>query len=340
MDTNKLYLYLRDTYSLDEVSRSLLRNVIDYAERSCSFDKELIEGDIREMIGNALDWCEDDVIAHEPLAIKDVGKRWIGDTRYEVTQSMYIGGTEILLGINMDAEDGNFYLVYTCKSNTLFTEYADGATNDYIKALEDFIGRVGDAATALREKEIDLPLTLITAEQCFRLSSDLSIEGKIVAIKPEVLHPEYRQEQHQLVLVTGGFGANASSRGRAVYCTHLNTGEETRYSRESVLGVMKELPEWARERFEMLQDAKLPEREHVGKYRIIEKIGVGNTIFALGHNPIAVQPYGTWIGNKKSPGIYDWGHYFNSHDAAKLDLQKRAENRQQAIDTPPHGGGR
>jgi len=253
---------------------------------------------------------------------------------------MWMNSVEILLGENMAAEDGNFYLVCNHNSNPLFSEYLDGVVgNDYIEAVETFTGRVNDAAKSLREKQLDLPTTLVTAEQCFTLRPDACIEGKIVAIKASALHPEYRQEQHQLVLATGGFGANGNSRGRAVYCTHLNTGEETRYNRENILGVIKKMPEWAREHFEQIQDAKMPEREHVGSYRIIEKVEVGQTVFALGHNPIAVQPFGTWKGHKSSKG-YDWGHYFDTLDAAKTDLCKRADNRRDSISAPNRGNGR
>ncbi|MCL2547455.1 MAG: hypothetical protein FWE06_09805 [Oscillospiraceae bacterium] len=53
-------------------------------------------------------------------------KRMIGDTGYEVTNAMWMNSVEILLGENMAAEDGNFYLVCNHKSNPLFSEYLDG----------------------------------------------------------------------------------------------------------------------------------------------------------------------------------------------------------------------
>jgi len=44
------------------------------------------------------------------------------------------------------------------------------------------------------------------------------------------------------------FGANANARGSAVFCYHLNNGKHTRFERHEVLGVVKELPDWAKER--------------------------------------------------------------------------------------------
>lgn len=42
-----------------------------------------------------------------------------------------------------------------------------------------------------------------------------------MAVRAGVLRNEYQTADRQLVLVTGGFGSHANSRGSAVFCTNL-----------------------------------------------------------------------------------------------------------------------
>lgn len=66
------------------------------------------------------------------------------------------------------------------------------------------------------------------------------------------------------------------------------------------------------------------EPEMVANYRVVRRIPVNNKVFVIGHNPNAVQPYGTWQGYKDSPGK-DWGHYFKSRSDAWGDLLRRVD---------------
>ena len=87
---------------------------------------------------------------------------------------------------------------------------------------------------------------------------------------------------------------------------------------------------------EMLDEMK----EYAGKYKIIDKIAVGDTIFALAYCHEAEKPYSTWTGHKSRPGRFDWGNFFDNHDAAKVNLQTRVDKKQKALDAPPQSGGR
>ena len=82
-----------------------------------------------------------------------------------------------------------------------------------------------------------------------------SIENNVVAIRADCLRPEYRTADKQLVLITGGFGSHANSRGRAVYTTNLYSGKESRWNREDILGIVKPeyMPDWAKERLKQIQ---------------------------------------------------------------------------------------
>ena len=85
--------------------------------------------------------------------------------------------------------------------------------------------------------------------------SALDYNGKVLALKPEILKEEYRSAEFQLWLGEGGFGCSPTARGRAVYTTCLGDGEKTRWDRADFIGVLKDefLPDWAREKLEALQ---------------------------------------------------------------------------------------
>jgi hypothetical protein len=269
-------------------------------------------------------------------------KRMISDTGYEVKQAFHINGKEVLLAENMNAENNMFYLVCDYKEHGIIAEYSPGVvSDDYLEALQDFTRRINtEAAEVQAERDlINLPADLFTAEHCYPHSYDESIDGKVVAIRADVFSPEYRRGDYQLVMVDGGNGARANPSGRAVYCYHLNTGKHTRFERYEVLGIIKHeaMPDWAKEslaRITYEKDKPAETKEFAGKFEIIERIAAGQKVFVLGYCERAAQPYGTWQGYKNSHGNFDWGHYFNDHEAAKLDLHDRAAKEQKRLDSP------
>ena len=167
-------------------------------------------------------------------------KRMIGDAGYEVIQSKWAGGKEHLLAENKRVTPDERYLVCVYTSNGIIGEYSDAATGgDLAEAKQEFADRVNSTLADV-QRELDergLPTELFTAERCVPHSYDQCIKGTVVAIKAEVLAPEYRRGSEQLVYVVGGFGANANARGNAVFCHHLSTGEATRFERYQVLGI-------------------------------------------------------------------------------------------------------
>jgi hypothetical protein len=270
-------------------------------------------------------------------------KRMVSDTGYEVTQSMRIGGKEILLAENMRAEDEHFYMVATYREQGFLAEYSNAVTSDdYIEAVQEFAGRIASEAEAVRTEQSKItvpPTPIITKDQCHPHNYGQDLVDKIVAIKADVLSPEYRRGDFQLVWVTGGNGARSGARGSAVFCRHLNSGEHTRFERQDVLGVVHSeyLPHWSkvkREEFRNEQKTPPPSKEYAGRYEITERIEVGQKVFALGHNKDAAQSYGTWQGRKDAKDSFDIGHYFSSYEAAKGDLQDRAAKEQQRIERP------
>ena len=100
-----------------------------------------------------------------------------------------------------------------------------------------------------------MPRKLITADMCFKDNRSESIVGKIVAVKADILRPEYRSADYQLIYVTGGNGASGKSMGSACFHTNLYSGERGRWERHDILGEVKPecLPEWAKERVVEIQ---------------------------------------------------------------------------------------
>jgi hypothetical protein len=197
--------------------------------------------------------------------------------------------------------------------------------------LEEFIGAVDQEIVALRGEfdKADYQSKPITADKCHPHDYGQNLVGKVVAIKPEALHPEYRRGDVQLVLVDGGFGANGNARGSALLCYHLNDGKHTRFERHDVLGEIKELPDWAKERIAAMEAEREAEKkpapanpETVAGYTITERIKVGEKLFVLGENPEA--GYVTWQHTEGREG-YDLGHYFESREKASIDLKRRAD---------------
>lgn len=269
-------------------------------------------------------------------------KRMVSDTGYEVKQCLQIGGKEILLAENLNAENGQFYLVCHYAEHGFIGEYSQAITSDdYFEALQDYTGRINSAAEAVQaeHKALNLPAELFTAAHCHPHNYAESIAGKVVAIRADVLSPEYRTGDNQLIYVTHGNGARANPHGSGVYCYQLNSRTLTRYERRDVLGEVKpeHLPQWAKENLARIQDEReksVADKEFAGRYEIVERIAVGQKVFALGHNKDAAEPYGTWQGYKDSKGNFDYGHYFSSYDAAKSDLRERAAKEQERIARP------
>ena len=103
-------------------------------------------------------------------------------------------------------------------------------------------------------------LNLFSSKHCEEECADM--EGKVIVLSHTALKEEYWTPENQLWLATGGFGCRADARGRAVYATCLYDGEEARWSREQVAGVIKDefLPDWAKKRLESIQNPN-PENE-------------------------------------------------------------------------------
>jgi hypothetical protein len=186
----------------------------------------------------------------------------IDGSGYEIMQQIEIGDREILLAENPKASDGLFYMVCDYRENGITGEYSGAlAGDDYLEALLEFTGRINEEAERLRavRDELNLPRKLFTAEHCYP-HDGRDIKGEVVVINAGMLRPEYRRGDAQLVMVTGGSGARSDSRGTAVYGYNLNDGKHGEYRRSYILGIIKELPDWAKDRLAAIKAERRAER--------------------------------------------------------------------------------
>ena len=80
------------------------------------------------------------------------------------------------------------------------------------------------------------PKSLYTASDCCERGYDCALQGKVVVLSRQALPEDYR---NQLFLCSGGNGANPNPIGRSVFLTSLSDGEQYRFFRSDVVGVLK-----------------------------------------------------------------------------------------------------
>ena len=185
-------------------------------------------------------------------------KRMAGD--YEIFQAISIGTKEIVMGESPEASADERYMCAYCTMNEIFAQYSGVmVSGDYTEILELFQERVREETEKLREELAqperdgidDRP---VTNEGFVLVSYDDELKGKVIVIRPDVLKREYQRATRQYQLCTGGFGASPNSRGSACFCTNIYSGQESRFERRDVLGIVPtdQMPDWVREKLEML----------------------------------------------------------------------------------------
>ena len=181
-------------------------------------------------------------------------KRMAGD--YEIFQAISVGAKEIVMGESPEASADERYMCAYCTTNELFAQYSGVmVSGNYTEILELFQERVREENEKLRE-ELSRPeregiddRPLIN-DGFVPIDYDDDIKGKVIVIRPDVLKREYQRATRQYQLCIGGFGASPHSRGSACFCTNIYSGEENRFERRDVLGIVYEdqMPDWVREK--------------------------------------------------------------------------------------------
>ena len=195
-------------------------------------------------------------------------KRMVGD--YTVINSMYIGHREIILGENPKAASGERYVCCYAERVLFYEQYLEAQVSDDFAEIVKLYGeRVTQAADEIMKETEKVASEIgmndeITAKDCKPISYDDAIEDKVIVIRGNVLRPEFRHASHQLMLCTGGFGAQKNARGRTCYCISLYSGKQTSFYRGDVLGVMdkRALPEWAKIGLQNALEIRQNEKSH------------------------------------------------------------------------------
>ena len=194
-------------------------------------------------------------------------KRMIGD--YTVLNSMYVGHKEIAICENSKAPKDERYLCCYIENVAIFERYTEALVSDDFAEIAQVYGeRIASAAeeiikeTEKANEQIGANTEFMDSD-CTPVTWEDSIENKVVVIKGNILRPEFRHANHQLMLCPGGFGAQANARGRTCYCISLFDGRQTSYYRSDVLGVieLEKLPEWAKEGLAKANEIREQERK-------------------------------------------------------------------------------
>ena len=182
---------------------------------------------------------------------------------YTEKHSIRLAGRDVVFAENPRAEEP--YLVCFVKSdNSLgLVEYQDVQyATDYVEAMWIFNNYQAALLQELKTEraESGLPVQRLTASGCLPDSHDTEWTGKLLIVKPDSLAPEYRSAEHQLVLCTGGFGAQPNARGNAVYIKELHSEKQMRYERYQIAGIANpdKLPEWALKKLALMDAIKEP----------------------------------------------------------------------------------
>ena len=175
-------------------------------------------------------------------------ERMIGE--YEVIQSTHIGARELVVGVYSD----NQYMCGFYVENEILGNCTDVAVSeDYLDIMTVYAERLQHQVQAViaERKTVKVPLTPLTAEQCYPLDEQGDFLDKVVAVKPGSLRHEYRRCDRQLIYVTSGNGARAEAQGRAVFGINIYTGRTCgRWERSDILGVVRpeHIPPWIRDK--------------------------------------------------------------------------------------------
>ena len=188
-------------------------------------------------------------------------KRVIDD--YEIIHALQVGAREVVVGIGpMERE----FMCCFCMQDGTFEYYSgDKTSSDYLEIMALYADRVKGQieATLAQRSTLRIPLDMLDKNQCYPMTSETDITGKVVAIKPSSLRYEYRQADRQLILVTNGGGARGNSRGSAVFGVNVFTGRNAgRWERRDVLGEVRpeHLPQWAKDRLLVIERERALER--------------------------------------------------------------------------------
>lgn len=208
----------------------------------------------------------------------------VGD--WNVLTTIQVGHKEIALGENPNAEKDQRYLCCYVEQIAVWDTYPEALVSDDFAEIAKIFGeRITQAADEILKENEHIKSQIgedgeIKKDFCKPLSEKDNLEGQIIVIRSDVLRPEFRHASRQLMLCTGGNGAQPMARGRTCFCTYLYDGAKTSYYRSQVLGVIRPdaLPEWAKAGFEKaMAEWKGSKQSEKGKQSVQDRLKGGSS---------------------------------------------------------------
>lgn len=255
---------------------------------------------------------------------------------YTIIQSMQIGEKEFVLGENMQAKDGKYYIVANYEFNEIFERYTDVHYSvDYVEVADIFSQRISAEIEKLKVGRCDLCMNILTKDDCIPIGNE-SFIGKIIVLKPDKLAPEYRNEHYQIMRCTGGNGAKADGLGTSVFCKEMFTGEEMKYRRASVIGILKEdcYPAWLTDILECEKAMKNPNTFQYGEHHFLPvgNIPKNEPIYKTSQYLHSDKDMRMWTEtyegvHGKANKIYSYSDFYKASGDSKCDVFKCLENR-------------
>ena len=254
---------------------------------------------------------------------------------YTIIKALQIGEKELVIGENMNAADGNYYMTANYESNELFERYTNAVCScDFVRVAAIFAQRLTEEVSRLQIGRCDMCMNILNENDCIPVGSE-TLTGKIIVLKPDILSPEYRNEHYQIMRCTGGNGAKADGLGTSIFCTELYTGENVKYRRASVLGILKEdcYPAWLTD---ILDFEKALNNPNVFQYGDKHFLPVGLTKENAGFQKTAEKirtdkNLGYWCSKYESiygkPKFeYNYNDFYTACGNKKCDVFKCIEN--------------
>ena len=196
-----------------------------------------------------------DMVKEEPRKVE----------HWEVKHAMFLGGHEIVFAED-ELDKENTYFIGDCSYDNPFGlgTYSNCiGTADYLEAVFEYTQRVQNQIKLIRQERSergvsDEPLTM---NECISGGLGENIEGKLVVIRPIVMHRDRRTADYQYFFADGGNGCRADAIGHAVFGQNLYTGKRARWERSDILGIADpdKLPQWAKIKLEILLKEKQPQ---------------------------------------------------------------------------------
>lgn len=178
---------------------------------------------------------------------------------YEILMSFLIGKKEIILAKNENAPKDEVFLCGYLEKRDFCETITDCLVSDNYADVASVMGeritaesqKVLAELEAMRKEIGDNPeISYDDKERLDPIESKDNLVGKVVVLSGALLPHEYKSAAYQLVLCTGGFGAQPEARGRMCYFTRLYNGDKGSCYRQDIIGIVpnNKLPVWAKDR--------------------------------------------------------------------------------------------